>query len=254
MALDFDGVISDSIKECLVTAFNAFSSQQGDSAFRTDISQFSSKDIQTFEQARSFIRRGEDYVYLLKAAAENVTIGSQTDFDTFASEHENLRSVYRELFYALRLKLQTEYLEKWLNLNDLYPYLETFLQKIHDPACIFIVTTKDLASVELILSAHGIGLRPDQLFQASKQHRKPQIINRIIDEFQIPSDQIAFIDDHADTVIEVSKNTDVTCYFAEWGYHSEVQLNQMLESHTRILTPGAFISRYMHLTDTDNQS
>ncbi len=248
LALDFDGVISDSIKECLVTAFNAFSSQQGNSVFRTDISQFSPEDIQTFERTRSFIRRGEDYVFLLKAAAEKVPIRSQIDFDTFTEGYESLRSVYRECFYAQRLKLQSEYLEEWLNLNALYPNIETFLQKVHDPACIFIVTTKDLASVQLILNAHGIELSPDQLFQATKQYRKPQIINHILDEYQIASNQIVFIDDHADTIIEVSKKTDVLCYFAEWGYHSKVQLNQMLESHTRILTLRAFISRYMHLT------
>ena len=214
LALDFDGVVSDSIKECLATAFNAFSRQQGDSVFRTDISQFSSEEIQTFERTRSFIRRGEDYVYLLKAAADEVTIKSQNDFDAFTSSHESLRSVYRELFYAQRQRLQTEYLEEWLALNPLYPNLETFLQRIHDPACIFIVTTKDLVSVKLILNAHGIELGPDQLFQATKHYRKPQILNHILEMNQIGSNQIIFIDDHADTILEVSKNTDLRCYFA----------------------------------------
>ena len=116
------------------------------------------------------------------------------------------------------------------------------------------MTTKDLVSVKLILNAHGIELGPDQLFQATKHYRKPQILNHILEMNQIGSNQIIFIDDHADTILEVSKNTDLRCYFAGWGYHSKDQLDQMLESHTQILTSGEFVSKHMHLTTTDKQS
>lgn len=197
---------------------------------------------------RCYIRRGEDYVYLQQAIAENHSINSQSDFDDFSEANEDVRETYSGLFYGQREKLQTEHSDEWLALNRLYPAIETFLQRIDDPDSIFIVTTKDLMSVQLILAASGIELNSGHMYQATKTYRKPEILNQIIKTNSIMASQMCFVDDHAATVLEASEKTDLVCYFAAWGYHSKSQVASIVERNGQMLTLNGFIGRYNYLT------
>lgn len=244
MALDFDGVISDSIQECLVTAFNAYAEFRGLSDFRTDLEKFSDTEIQRFRESRVFIRRGEDYVYLLQAANEKITISSQNQFDEYLQEHELIREKYRTLFYGYRKRLQGENPEKWLALNPLYPGMATFLNKFNDLDMVFIVTTKDLLSVELILSSHGITLAPENMYQATRVYRKPQILQEIIQKRHITPQQLHFIDDHVATVLEVSENTEVNCSCADWGYNTFAQRSELTDHQIPVDSIDIFLNRF----------
>ena len=106
LALDFDGVIADSILECLVTAYNAYSIHVGSADFRTNLDQFKSSEIGEFRRTRIYIRRGEDFVFLLQAAANGVCLKSQGQFDRFLELNAGLREEYRTLFYSQRQRLQ----------------------------------------------------------------------------------------------------------------------------------------------------
>jgi phosphoglycolate phosphatase-like HAD superfamily hydrolase len=248
LALDFDGVIADSILECLVTAYNAFSVHQSRRDFRTNTQDFSSAEIRRFRETRSFIRRGEDYVYLLQAAQEKYPLREQADFDAFAEKNDDLREIYRELFYGQRKRLQEAYLSDWIGLNAIYPGMDDFLGHLKDPNALFIVTTKDLDSVELILRSQDIRLNRANMFQATKTYGKPQILNEIIASRNMSADDIRFIDDHAGTVLEVSQQTDIESYFAQWGYHSKEQMDLIVMNHGVTLSLGGFLDRFKYMT------
>lgn len=223
LALDFDGVISDSILECQVTAYNAYAKYLNAEETRLDIEKFSEAELAAFRESRVFIRRGEDYVYLLQAAAEKLKFRSQEQFDHYLLKNESVREHYRTLFYGQRQELQKKDPSHWLALNPLYPGIKSFLKHLPDPSSMYIVTTKDLESVKLILKSHDITLSQENMFQATQTYRKPQILQEIIKKKGLRADQLHFFDDHAHTLIEVKVNTDVNCYCAGWGYNSRNQ-------------------------------
>ena len=226
LALDFDGVIADSIDECLVTAHNGYGKyrQQGDR--RQDLRLFSDTEIHTFRGLRPLIRRGEDYVFLLQAMEEGLQLSSQEQFDDFLNRNESRRDEYRELFYAERERLQNLEPQKWLELNPLYPGMASFLAAL-DPNTVYIVTTKDLRSIQLILEHNQVHLHPENMFQADRDFRKPAILNAIQETNSFEPAQIHFIDDHVATALEVKHDTEVTVYCAKWGYNTEDQLETL---------------------------
>ena len=235
LALDFDGVIVDSIQECLVTAHNAFMQHLGKSDFRVDLGSFSAEFLDSFRTVRNFIRRGEDYVYILLAAHRGEAIWNQQGFDAFSDANDELRDRFRELFYGQRQDLQNHYPEEWLALNPLYPGIAGLLSSM-DRDLVYIVTTKDLASVRMILGNQRIVLDDAHLYQATKTYRKPEILQQIAGARGCSEEEIIFIDDHTATVLEVAGQTRVSIYFADWGYHSPEQKDQILEQNIKILS------------------
>mgnify|MGYP002641143752 CR=1 FL=1 len=242
LALDFDGVIADSIDECLVTAYNAFTLGTANATPRDDLTEFSEAEIAEFRSLRPLIRRGEDYVFLLLAMSEKQQFQSQDDFDAFLAKNEFHRDEYRQRFYTERERLQTQNTEKWLNLNLLYPGMASFL-KSWDRNEVYIVTTKDLVSVRLILEHNGISLRPDQMFQADKTLRKPAILDSIQTKRDIQGDQIHFIDDHVATVLEVKQDSSTRVYCATWGYNTSEQLSLLHPEQIPALSLDKFLSK-----------
>lgn len=86
LALDFDGVIVDSINECLATALNAYTRFCGKDQFCTDLRLVPEGLADAFRSMRPLIRRGEDYVFLIQAFEE------QRDLAGTASESRMPRS------------------------------------------------------------------------------------------------------------------------------------------------------------------
>ncbi len=252
LALDFDGVIADSILECLVTAHNAYSAFKDSEDFRMDVSQFAGDDIAGFRAARIFIRRGEDYVFLRLAADHNHSLQSQEDFDTYLEIHEEKREVFRELFYDMRAMLQSSNLEEWLLLNPIYPEMETLLKQLKISNDTYIVTTKDLISAQLILDSRGIKLDPSHMFQATKTLRKPEILKNIVKAEGLHPKQLHFIDDHPATVLEVAENTESPSYCAAWGYNTQAQFGRLEQSGIQILDMDGFQGLVRTLKMTTN--
>jgi len=235
LALDFDGVIADSILECLVTAQNAFAAYNHSDEFRIDVSQFDDADIQQFRAARVFIRRGEDYVFLRLASQLGFSIRTQFEFDKFLKKHESKREKFRDLFYGMRSRLQTSHLDEWIALSPLYPDVEIFLKILKGRDSIYIVTTKDLKSVELILESRGIKLISKNMVQATKTLRKPAILKKILKVESLDAHQLHFVDDHPATVLEVSEHTDVMTYCASWGYNTSNQRSILKDPKIQVL-------------------
>lgn len=242
LALDFDGVIADSIDECLVTAYNAFTHGTEDYESRKDLTQFNDLELAEFRTLRPLIRRGEDYVFLLLAMSENKQFLSQMDFDDFLDQNESHREEYRRLFYIEREYLQTRNPEKWLGLNPLYSGIASFL-KSWDPNELYIVTTKDILSVRLILENNGIKLGPDHMFQADKTLRKPAILTSIQTKRGIKGEHLHFIDDHVGTVLEAKRDSKARVYCATWGYNTPEQLELLVQENIPALALNDFLAK-----------
>ena len=240
LALDFDGVIADSILECLVTAQNAYAAFQEINQFHTDLSHFSETEIEDFRASRVFIRRGEDYVFLRLAADQNHPIGSQAEFDAFLETHASKQDSFRVLFYGMRESLQKNNPTGWLALSPIYSEMELFLKQVKDHDSIYIVTTKDLHSVQLILNSRGIQLPVEHLFQATKSYRTPDILKEILNLENLEPQELHFIDDHPATVAEVVDHTEVPAYCAAWGYNTSAQLSTLKTRSLQVLNLEQF--------------
>ena len=75
--LDFDGVICDSVDECLVTSFHAYYDLQGNPAPASG----PAARRESFARLRPFIHIGEDYLLIHELIDRGIDIADQREFD-----------------------------------------------------------------------------------------------------------------------------------------------------------------------------
>jgi len=243
LALDFDGVIADSLKECLVMGFNAFSKYKQQDR---KIHHLNELDLQMMEESkriRKYIRTGEDYVFIFLALDENVVINDQREFDTFKEKNRTLQPVFHDLFYQQREWFSRVWPHQWIELNPLYPNMTNYLQTFKNLHRLFIITTKEIEYVHLILKAHGIVLKEDNCNHAHADWSKKDIIHKIIKQLNISAAQFHFIDDQADTLLKVQP-LGIHCYLAAWGYNDAEQAGLAARNHIDALQLDDFLSSF----------
>jgi phosphoglycolate phosphatase-like HAD superfamily hydrolase len=243
LALDFDGVIANSIGECLIVGHNAFVEFSGKGQKKSLLEEIKKEQITQFKKMRNYIRSGEDYVYIFFAMKENEAINNQEDFDTFTTKHKNLRSEFFTTFYKERDILLSEKKELWLKLNPLYPGMKEFLIQYTHKDQLLIITTKKLAYAAQILSANGISFQENNMFHSNKEKNKRMIIAELLDQHQIPAGHFHFIDDQVDTLLKVH-DLGINCYLAEWGYNNQEQINRAKTDNIIVQTLEEFITHF----------
>ncbi|HPG42020.1 MAG TPA: hypothetical protein PLP19_21920 [bacterium] len=222
LALDFDGVVINSVEECLFVSFNAYEELTG-SAPITSLKHIAPKIIDEFKRMRNFIRAGADFVYIIMAISTNIKITSQQEFDDFCHSHKELEKTFFDTFYKHREQLSSGNPELWLKLNPLYHGMQDFLLQYPDKERLFIITTKKIFFVQKILSFYNIPFIDAHLFHADKTRSKKNIILELLDKYNIDPHHFWFIDDQVDTLIQV-RDIQINCLLAEWGYNDSEQV------------------------------
>lgn len=220
LAMDFDGVIVDSISECAVAGFNGYSEYCDSSEVIIKPENIENDRLNKFCIMRPYIRSGEDYIYLFHAIDESINIDSQEDFDKFKIVYLDRKESYYKLFYSARQTLMSSNFDNWITLNPLYNEMDVFLHSMHTK--IHIVSTKAPKYIIKILKFNGIEFNPKRVHEAGRGFSKTDIIVKLIREYNLSTPNMIFIDDHFDTLHKI-KSTGVRCMFAGWGYNTNKQ-------------------------------
>ncbi len=245
LALDFDGVVADSVEECLLVAHNAYTEYKGGT--RTyNLSELAPVLISEFKRLRNFIRSGADFVYIIKAVTEKKNISSQQEFDDYLTGHEDSRKLFFDLFYRERERFSVQMPDIWILFNPLYDGMEEFLQRYPYKERLFIITTKKMFFVEKIFFYFNIRLNRDNLYTATEKNSKKDIILHLLQKYNISPQQFWFIDDQIDTLLKV-KDTRIHCMLAEWGYTEKQQINRGKKEKIQIITLKDFRNKFFQI-------
>lgn len=222
IALDFDGVIADSISECLVIGYNAFRNFAKEGHVIRDLSALSTEEIAEFKRLRNFIRSGEDYVFIRLAMANNRTITNQEEFDQFLLQNHHLSESFFQLFYKERIRLSGKETRQWIALNPLYSGMKDFLVGVLNSDQLAIISTKKAEFIRRILEGHKIDIPGKDIYHAGHNRSKLDIIRELMENMGIEPSCFHFIDDQVDTLIKI-KPSGINLYLAGWGYNDEEQ-------------------------------
>jgi phosphoglycolate phosphatase-like HAD superfamily hydrolase len=221
LALDFDGVIADSISECLVSGYNAYADHTKTNPIKR-LEELDANLIAESKRIRRYIRTGEDYVFIFTGLHQQRSIRSQQDFDTFKDENRSLQSRFHDLFYSHREQFSRETPEAWVRLNPLFPGIKELLLTYNDKTHLTIVTTKQTCYVHMILEPNQIHLPPENVHQAAGDLTKSDILEQIMNEKRLGAEACHFVDDQVDTLLKVQP-LGIHCYLAVWGYNDDSQ-------------------------------
>ncbi len=219
--MDFDGVISDSISECAVAGYNGYEIYCGKNVMIKKPEEMTSNRLNKFCAMRTYIRSGEDYVYLFQALNNDIIINSQKDFDKFQMKYFDRSVSYYQAFYSARQTLISSNYENWIALNPLYSGMGDFLHSMYKK--IQIVSTKASGYIFKILKSNGIEFNPKHIHEVGRAgSSKTDIIIRLMRNHHSSIQKTIFIDDHLDTLHKI-KSTGVRCLLAGWGYNTAQQ-------------------------------
>ena len=243
LALDFDGVIVNSIEECLVVGYNSLQKHLGLSGFINRLNGLNKEKVSASKQMRNFIRHSEDYVYIFYALLKGAGIRKQSEFDNFLKQHVDLQDVFREVFYQERSQFLETDTAHWLELNPLYPGMGDFIRTYRYPERLVIITTKRAEFVEVTLAATGIRFPAANLFSADQGRSKSVLIAELLSSRAIQPPELHFIDDQVDTLI-TAKPLGVNLYLARWGYTNKEQIRLAEQEKIPVLSRNEFFNHF----------
>jgi phosphoglycolate phosphatase-like HAD superfamily hydrolase len=241
LAMDFDGVIADSVSECAVTGYNGYQAFCGNNSSIKTPKEINTDQLNKFRIMRSYIRSGEDYVYLFQALKEGEYFESQKDFDEFQIVNIDRREIYYQLFYSIRQSMMTSDYKNWIALNPLYNGMNEFLQSMQNK--IHIISTKASKYIIEILNSNGIDFNSKRVHQAGRDYSKSGIIIGLMKEYNLSKPNIVFIDDHLDTLYNVI-GTGVCCMLADWGYNTDKQRSRCHENNMELIELQQFYKEF----------
>ena len=213
VVLDFDGVICDSLQECLASSWYAYYhlllGLEPSSTPLTLRSRFAS--------LRPFVRAGEDFLLLQEIIHLEVPIGSQGDFDAYARRSSGPRlKRLGELFYEARSRFLRCDRESWLALNRIYPGLRHALSAWVLSPAFYILSTKKPEFILEILASKGIESSAERVLYCARKG-KLDIVSELLD--RLGAGGAVFVDDQIDHLLSGQGGDNrIEARLASWGY------------------------------------
>ena len=240
LALDFDGVISDSAPEAWLVTLRTYAALRPVEAIAGLLARAegqSPDEIRVDAAYRRFVammplgNRAEDFAVALSLVAGDRDAPDQAAFDrVFAAEPGEFLRSFHERFYHVRTALREGDPERWVSLIGPYPEFLATVRRCAQAVRLAIATAKDRASVEQLLERYGIAdlFAPETLLDKDAGRSKRGHLERLHARLGVPYPEIVFVDDKVNHLDDVS-GMGVRGVLAAWGYNGERERRQARE-------------------------
>ena len=240
LALDFDGVISDSAVESFMVAVRTLAALDPDCAvaeMARALHASSPETIRSHPLFSGFLRlmplgnRAEDMGVALQRLAAGDRVENQAAWDALRRESSaEFLSEFHARFYLEREALRRYDLDAWLALLPPYSRFVDLLHRHQEDCILALATAKDRASVELLLDAYSISSLfsdpciVDKEAGLSKQAHLGLLQQRL----DVAFEDMTFVDDKLNHLEDVAA-LGVRGVLAAWGYNGERERTLALE-------------------------
>jgi len=233
LALDFDGVLSDSAPEGFAVGLEVYSEMRPASTLglvlegmrrRSSPGRDAITSLPAYHRFLEIIplgNRAEDFGVALAALDEGIEFADQAAYDRFrVSCGVDFLETFHHRFYAVRVAWMESDAAGWRALMAPYGEFVAILRRHAGEVQLAIATAKDRRSVGFLLRDYGIAdLFPEALiFDKETGVSKRSHLEALRRALGCPFGEITFIDDkvnHLDDVVMLGVGT----MLAEWGYN-----------------------------------
>jgi len=192
VAMDFDGVIGDSVFENYVLAVSTYKELGGRA-------EYSPEAERAFRQARPLITKAEHYATIMRLIEQNPHI----NFSRMTQAQMNAEFVKDKVrvepflakYYVNRTEMQTNSREKWLALQKSYPGVPKLIASLRRRNQIFIATTKNRDSLVELLKRYGVQIPEQNLVTVEFSKDKRVQLQEIAKRAGVPIKKVVLVDD-----------------------------------------------------------
>lgn len=230
-ALDFDGVICDSVGESSETGLRSAKAQWPHLNLEPP---FADHMLNAMATIRPVVETGYENVLLARLVATTTPHTVDADFvqpvlNDWANLRENVMAEWNvsntELVDVFG-RVRDEWIERdqsaWASANRIFPGVVDALNFATAP--VFIVTTKQTRFVQLLLKANGIARIPDDRIYGLGTGTKTSALKSILALPHSKGKSICFVEDRYETLEAVSLSMlgqPLQLFLASWGYNTE---------------------------------
>lgn len=232
LAVDYDGVIVDSVMDSLFVSHNAylklFGSDQrqqfGGERFTfqswPDIQKKYKKEILYYRYLRPYIRGATDYGLIQKLMEEGKIIHNQQEFDHYRGTVQFDFQDFHDAFYQERKRLQKQNFEGWLSLEP--PYKEVIRgihQFVQEGIKVMIATSNRLEYISKTFQPqyYDIPVAVEDILDFRFGEDKSSQMHHICTKYGVNYRDIYFIDDQF-AHLEQTGNLGIHVFLAGWSY------------------------------------
>ena len=242
LALDFDGVISQSAREAFVVALRVHTALHPDSPLadlEPDPEQPDAAALYAgFLELMPLGNRAEDFGVALEALAEGVELRDQEAYDAFRGRRDpEALGRFHARFYAERRAWQERDPEGWRELLAPYPEVVGWLRRHAAGVELAIATSKDAGSVHALLGDYGIAdLFPaERVLDKETGVSKRAHLTRLLGDLGVAPAELTFVDDKVNHLLDVAP-LGVRCALAGWGYNGAREWTEARRAGFRVCT------------------
>ena len=232
LAIDYDGVIVDSVLDSLFVSHNAYLELVGSSNKKvfsgerltfqnwTKIQKKYDQEIQYYRSLRPFIRGATDYGLIQKLLEEKRYLRNQQEFDYYRNTVQFEFQKFHQLFYQERKRLQEKSFEGWLKLEPAYQEVVRGINHFVQEGVKVVVATSNRR--EYIARAfhpnyYNIPIKEEDILDVSMGEDKSNQMKYINKYYGVQCDEIYFVDDQL-THLEQTRGLGIHVFLAGWSY------------------------------------
>lgn len=237
LALDFDGVIVDSVLDSLFVGHNAYLRLYGPGEqkyFGGELFTFESweetkkqyqEEIKYYRTLRPYIRGATDYGLIQKLIEENKFVKNQEEFDNYRKAVEFNFEAYEREFYKERERLQNINYGAWFNLEPPYPKVIEGINKLLKEGIKIVIATANRRKAiarSFTPEYFGFNIEPEDILDKRYGEDKSKQMKQIAKLYNVKFEEIYFVDDQVNHLIQTSA-LGVKVLLAGWSYATKVQ-------------------------------
>jgi phosphoglycolate phosphatase-like HAD superfamily hydrolase len=210
LVFDFDGVLCDSLEECMMVAWYAHAAEPIERFLEPGMAGVPDDVVERFAGCRPFMRHLAHFlVPLVDGDLPTTHAEFAARFDALPDEQADRFATAAE---GYRARLRAEHPEPWRARHTVDVRLGALVRDG------YVATARDRASVEQILHVRGIDVRADRVFGSLRD--KTRALETIAArEGRAPLD-VVLVDDSVENCI-AARDAGYAAYWASWGYHAD---------------------------------
>jgi phosphoglycolate phosphatase-like HAD superfamily hydrolase len=223
VALDFDGVICNSVYEGLQSAWRVYRDIWGGSGDGPP-----PEVAATYVRLRPALEIGWEFPIALLAILEGIPEDALLrEFQTkwrsrILAEHHLSPTDLAARFDAARDTWIQKDLASWLGCQDLYPGVADRLKAlVQSETQVFVITTKESRYAHLIMERSGVTFPSERVWGKERARPKTDLLRVLCQERAVDYRDIWFVEDRLKTLRSVQQQADlgaVGLFLATWGY------------------------------------
>jgi len=249
LALDFDGVIVDSVLDSLFVSHNAYLrlyGQESKKGFGGELFTFENweeikkkyhREIKYYRTLRPYIRGATDYGLIQKLMEEKKIIETQEEFDNYRETIKFDFESYEKEFYQERERLQKIDYRAWFNLEPPYSKIIDGMKKLLEEGIKIIIATSNRRKAiarSFTPEYFGFNIDLEDILDKRYGEDKSEQMRKIVKLYKVKFENIYFVDDQVSHLIQTIP-LGIKVFLAGWSYATEAQKEEALKQNIPLI-------------------